>query len=615
MSANRMFTILSEIQKDKETLQSKQMVRGLPEFKTESFTCVDCLNGKQTRAAIPKQRNWRASKNLELIHSDLCGPISPTSNSGKRYFLSFIDDHSRKSWVYLLGDEYTSALFNEYCAKHGIKRQYTNLYTPQQNEVSERKTRTVMNMVRSMLSAKRIPKTLWTEAVNWTFYILNRCPTFAVKDITPQEAWSGVKPSVDHLRIWGCLAHTHVPKVNRSKLDNRSTICIFLGISEGTKGYRLFNTETKRIIVSKDVLFEEEKQWEWGNYYEEQVTVELEWNDSNMSNNEAAVEEENLEGVDNVDGSSTSQSSEISTDTTNVDQVDATNTDQGRVESSQRRTHTTTSWMSDYVTGEGLSDDEEVHMVQDSTDDNPSTFNEAVQHEKWRKAMDSEINSIEKNNTWTLTELLKESKRIGVKWIFKTKRDENGEITKHKAMLVAKGYSQKEGVDYTEVYAPVARMDTVRMIIAMAAHNGWKIYQMDIKSAFLHGELLENVFVEQPQGYEKKGKEHLVYKLTKALYGLKQAPRTWYSKIETHFNKEGFKKCNSVQTLFTKRSAGGTLMIVSIYVDDLIYTRNDHELMRQFKTAMVKEFDMTDLGMMNYFLGIEVIQRSQGIFI
>jgi hypothetical protein len=180
---------------------------------------------------------------------------------------------------------------------------------------------------------------------------------------------------------------------------------------------------------------------------------------------------------------------------------------------------------------------------------------------------------------------------------------------------VAKGYSQKYGVDYTEVFAPVVRMDTVRMIIALAAHKNWMISQLDVKSAFLHGELNEDVYVEQPRGNEKKGSEHLVYKLHKALYGLKQAPRAWFSRIEAHFIGEGFQRCESEQTLFTRRTQEGRIIIVSIYVNDLIFTGNDEVMLSDFKNSMLREFDMTDLGKMRFFLGIEVLQKSDGIYI
>ena len=160
------------------------------------------------------------------------------------------------------GGEFTSSEFNELCSQQGIKRQLTTAYTPQQNGVAERKNRTVMNMVRSILSGKGIPKPFWPKVVNWAFYVLNRCPTYALTDITPHEAWSGTKPSVDHFRVFGCLAHVHVPDVKRSKLDNKSFVCVLLGMSEESKGYKLFDPLNKKIVVSKDVIFEEDKQWD-----------------------------------------------------------------------------------------------------------------------------------------------------------------------------------------------------------------------------------------------------------------------------------------------------------------------------------------------------------------
>ena len=156
------------------------------------------------------------------------------------------------------GGEFNSNEFNDFCKQSGIKRQLTTAYTLQQNGVAERKNRIVMNMVRSMLSDKNIHKTFWLEAMNWTIYVLNRCPTLAVKDVTPEEAWSGVKLSVDHFRVFGCIAHVYVPEERRTKLDNRSSTYVLLGVSEESKGYRLFDPVAKRVVVSRNVIFEEE---------------------------------------------------------------------------------------------------------------------------------------------------------------------------------------------------------------------------------------------------------------------------------------------------------------------------------------------------------------------
>ena len=273
--------------------------------------------------------------------------------------------------------------------------------------------------------------------------------------------------------------------------------------------------------------------------------------------------------------------------------------------------------MRDYETGQDLSDEESANMTHLAllSDGDPTTFKEAVKSEKWRQAMDQEMQAIERNDTWELMALPSGGKTIGVKWVFKTKFNENGEVDKYKARLVAKGYCQQYGIDYAEVFAPVARLDTIRLVISLAAQKSWVIYQLDVKSAFLHGKINEEVFVDQPPGYEQKGHESKVYQLKKALYGLKQAPRAWYSRIEAYFIKEGFTKCPYEHTLFIKTAGGGKILIVCLYVDDLIFTGNDQLMFELLKKSMMIEFDMTDLGRMRYFLGIEVLQRTDDIFI
>ncbi|GLT34761.1 hypothetical protein SLA2020_092600 [Shorea laevis] len=198
--------------------------------------------------------------------------------------------------------------------------------------------------------------------------------------------------------------------------------------------------------------------------------------------------------------------------------------------------------------------------------------------------MDEEIEAIERNNSWKLSELPEGKKTVGVKWVYKTKLKENGEVDKYKACLVVKGYKQEFGVDYQEVFTSVARHDTIKLVISLAAQNSWPVFQPDVKLAFLHGDLDEQVFIEQTPSYVKVGNEHKVYKLKRALYGLKQAPRAWYSRIEAYFLKEGFQKCPYKHTLFTK-TEGEKMLIVCLYVDDLIYTGNDKAMFDKFKKS------------------------------
>jgi len=200
--------------------------------------------------------------------------------------------------------------------------------------------------------------------------------------------------------------------------------------------------------------------------------------------------------------------------------------------------------MRGYVFGEGLSEEEtELNMALVTFAD-PISYEKAVKSYKWRKSMDVEIQSIQKNKTWSLTKLPAGAKKIGVKWIYKTKFNEFVEVDKFKARLVANGYAQQYGVDYTEVFAPVAKMNIVRMIIALATQRNWPIYQLDVKSAFLHVELSEDVFVEQPKGYEQKEGRHKVYKLHKTLYGLKQAPQAWLVALRLTLLMKGSKSAS-----------------------------------------------------------------------
>jgi len=199
--------------------------------------------------------------------------------------------------------------------------------------------------------------------------------------------------------------------------------------------------------------------------------------------------------------------------------------------------------------------------------------------------------------------------------VYKTKYKSSGEIDRFKARLVAKGYKQNPSIDYFEVFAPVARLDTIRMLISLSAQNNWKIHQMDVKSAFLNDTLEEKVYVKQLAGYEVEGKEDKVYILKKALYGLKQAPRAWYKKIDSYFVHNGFQRCSFEHTLYIKSVDPDSILIMCLYVDDLIFTDNNPKMIAEFRETMVKCFEMTDLGLMSYFLGIEVIQQNNGIFI
>ena len=278
------------------TLVSKEeMVYGLPKLIQPKKTCEGCLMSKQVRNPFPSQANFSAKVVLELIHADICGPFTPSTSAGNKFFLLLVDDCSRYMWVYLLktkdeafetfkkfrklvekeskkeikvlrtdrGGEFCSNKFKNYCEESGIKRHYTAPYSPQQNGVVERRNRTVVAMVRSFLKGMKMPVTFWGEAVRHSVYVLNMLPTRAIAGKTPYEAWKGKKPHLQHIKVFGCTAHMKVPGVQTKKLDDRSRTMIYLGSEPGTKAHRLYDPKDGEIHVSRDVVFEEDKSWLW----------------------------------------------------------------------------------------------------------------------------------------------------------------------------------------------------------------------------------------------------------------------------------------------------------------------------------------------------------------
>ncbi|KAJ4702077.1 Retrovirus-related Pol polyprotein from transposon TNT 1-94 [Melia azedarach] len=560
-----------------ELLAKKEMVRGLPYINHPNQLCEGCLHGKQFRKSFPKESTFRAKKPLELIHADVCGPFKPRSLGNNNYFLLFIDDFSRKTWIYLLkqksevfgafkkfkaavekesgrqikamrtdrGGEFTSKEFQEFCEANGIRRFLTVPRSPQQNGVAERKNRTILNIARSMLKSKRLPKEFWAEAVSTAVYLSNRSPTRSVWGKTPQEAWCGRKPGISHLRVFGSVAHVHVPDERRTKLDDKSESFIFIGYDSSSKGYKLYNPNSKKIMISRDVIFDEEGEWDFGPDVDDFNFFPL------------FEEEPIMEQAGEAREEPTTPHTPPTSPTTN---------NQGDSPPSflkERNEERTRSFQDLYEVTERL---DNLTLFCLFAECEPMSFGEAIQDEKWRNAMDEEIKAIVKNDTWELVSLPKGHKAIGVKWVYKVKQNSKGEIERYKARLVAKGYSQRAGIDYDEVFAPVARLETVRLIISLAAQNKWKIHQMDVKSAFLNGVLEEEVYIQQPTGFEVKGQEDKVLKLRKALYGLKQAPRAWNSRIDKYFQKNGFTKCPYEHALYIKIK-DGDILIVCLYVD------------------------------------------------
>ena len=594
----------------KSLVGTHELVRDMPLVEKQEHVCEVCQKGKHTRLAF-QSCSWRSKEKLGLIHSDICGPMSVPSLNGSKYFITFIDDYSRMCWVYFLerksqalekfvefmklvqnqsgctikvlrtdnGGEYTSEAFKQLCKDHVIVHQFTTPYTPQQNGVCERKNRTIMEMARCLLFESGLPKKFWAEGVNTSIYIQNRLYSKSLRSKTPFELWFGYKPSLDHLRVFGSICYILVPQEKRGKLDERSQVGVLVGYSDVTKGYRVYNLETKKLVISRDVKVDEEAKWVCSKEelasMDEDNRLEAHDNDEEQGNGEGAAHDDEY--------------------------------DENELEISIG---------ADLEIGDGVRGTRPLNEIYERCNvalSDPINVHEAMARKEWRQAMQDEIDVINKNDTWSLVTKPKGKNAIGVKWIFRTKYNPDGSINKHKARLVVKGYAQQAGVDYGETFAPVARMETIRLLLAISAQKSWKVYHLDVKSAFLNGILKEEVYVVQPEGFVKKGSEEKVYKLHKALYGLKQAPRAWYAKIDGFLTKHGFRRSPNEPTLYIRTH--GCMVLVSLYVDDLLVTGGNEKEVSNFKSELELNFEMSSLGEMKYFLGIEVVQSSKGIFI
>ena len=357
------------------------------------------------------------------------------------------------------GGEYTSTEFESYLKDEGVEHQYSIPKTPEQNGVSERMNRTLVETVRSMLADSRLPQRFWAEALSTAAYMINRSPTKGLDDKTPFEAWYGKKPNVSHLRVFGCSAYTHVPKDQRKKMDSKAKGCIFLGYATSRKGYRLYDQKTPSIVHSRDVVFNELSRGYKSASEGETRQIHVE----NLTDQEPEVSD--------TEGDSEGDVSEAE-----PEQEDNSSTNNPAPRRSTRETR-----QPDYYN---------VRVYTAAELEEPQTVNEALsssEKEKWDIAIQKEMDSIHSNDVWDLVELPKSRKPVGCKWVFKKKTKPDGSIERYKARLVAQGLSQKQGLDYDETFSPVIRVKSFRTMVAIAVQKGLKLHQLDITAAFLNG--------------------------------------------------------------------------------------------------------------------------------
>ncbi|KAL4333668.1 hypothetical protein GQ457_07G003260 [Hibiscus cannabinus] len=582
---------------------------------TDFDTCVDCIKGKHTNKS--KKCAKRSSTILEIIHSNICCPDMDVQV--QKYFITFIDDYSRYMYLYMLhhksealeafkvfkaevkkqcgkqikivrtdrGGEYYGRYtedgqvpgpFAKFLQDNGMVGQYTMPGSPDQNGVAERRNRTLMDMVRSMLSGSKLPKSLWVEALKTAVYILNRVPTKAVPK-TPFELFKGWKPSLRHIRVWGCPSEVRIYNPQEKKLDPRTISGYFIGYAEKSKGYMFYcPSHSTRILESRNTKFLKNDSVSGSDLSRNFIPVD-----------QPSTSSERLVIIYNTPQAQTGVEQPINevpqpAENTPVDQIVHENPEiieqpveqhgpQENVGSTLRRStrERKSAISSDYVVYLQESD----YNVGAKND--PESFSQAM--------------SCNESKLW----------------------DSKGNIERYKARLVAKGFTQREGIDYTETFSPVSKKDSLRIVLALVTQFDLELQQMDVKTAFLNGDLEEEVYMKQPEGFFSSDGENLVCKVKKSIYGLKQASRQWYLKFHEVISSFGFVENIMDQCIYQKVS-GSKICFLILYMDDILLATNDRGMLHEVKQFLSKNFDMKDMGDASYVIGIKIHRdRHKGI--
>lgn len=607
-----------------------EMVEGV-NLTAESFkegtheVCGPCVKAKMTRPPFPTAEK-KPTRKMELVHMDVCGPMQEPSLGGSAYCATFIDDATDFSVIKCVkhksdvagvvksvltmfekqaeskllkvrtdrGGEYLAEELDDYFKSKGVLHEKTAPYTAQQNGKAERLNRTLMDRVRAELIDSGLPNSLWAEAMCTANYIRNRSPTKNGAK-TPWEQFFGKKPDVSMMRVFGCKAFVMTPKELRRKLDPVSKEGIFVGYQPDSKAWRVLLKEgdEMKIKISRDVVFDETAKTD-------KIALPTSKDDSESDDDEhmpALFDDDTDSDDDETDGGSEVEGAALNPPPPgNVRRYPA-----------RERQSPTEYWMNPVNPKPVNPKKRTVAMAGVEIHTEPQTYEEAMASpdaEFWKRAMDEEIASLLSNNTWTLEEVTKGVRTLPMKWVFKLKRDAKGNIERYKARLVAKGFLQKQGVDFDEVFAPVSKHTSLRTLLAIVAAENLELHQLDVKTAFLNGELEETIYMKQPQGYEEGG-SNVVCKLNKAIYGLRQAPRAWHTRLKKELEDMGFVASEAdpgLYVLYTKTSK----VYVLVYVDDILVAAEDVAAMRSVKEQLMSIFDVRDMGESAYFLGMEI---------
>ncbi|BFG40530.1 hypothetical protein CerSpe_268040 [Prunus speciosa] len=524
------------------------------------------------------------------------------------------------------GGEYTKLAFQQFLANHGITQRFSCPKHPEQNGLAERKHRHLVETAIVMLNHAHIPTSYWLEACQTATYLINRLPTRVLNHLSPFEKLFHRPPSYNMLRIFGCRCFPWLTPYNKHKLQPKSKTCVFLGYSLNHQGYKCLDLSTRRIYLSRHVLFDEDF-FPFQELTSSKGSVEHTGTNFDHSSVLFTIPETINSSLPSGSVVLPTRDNPTSTplpDCTPLQSPSPTQTptpiplvvEQEFVPPNEPINEDIIPQVTEVVSHHPMvtrsrlgvqkpNPKYALHVIMDTKCIEPTSFSQAMKQEEWRHAMAQEFNALQRNGTWQLVPFQSHMNLLPNKWVFKIKKRPDGTIERYKARLVANGFHQQQGIDYSETFSPVVKHSTIRLVLSLAVSNKWQVRQLDVQNAFLHGNLSEEVFMKQPIGFVDQQFPSHVCKLKRSLYGLKQAPRAWFQRFSEYLLQLGFHESQNDYSLFVYNHQG-VYLILLIYVDDILITGNDQEQISHLIRRLGTLFSMKDLGKLHYFLGIEV---------
>ncbi|KAJ9561548.1 hypothetical protein OSB04_006708 [Centaurea solstitialis] len=641
-----------------DKIVKNQLVSGIPMIKFEQEEmCPGCEKGKMKRVSHPPKPEQGSKSPLSLLHMDLCGPMKFQSLAGRKYILNGVVERRNRTLVEAARSMLAESQLPQYLWAEAVN---TACYTQNRSIIHRRFGKTPYHILFG-----RVPSVGHFKVFGCKCFVLNE-----------SENRGKFGPKSDELIFVGYSESSIAYRVlNKQKRVVSESINVrFDPITELSSDCS--SSSSTNHVVNADsssqdqCVTPESSQASYLDFLFQSVYDDF--SHATSSSTGSALDSLSLPSSSNVELSSTSQNEPDSSETVDTQasitsslditdsvstSIQATSDVQDIPSASATESHVpnppenpsepsttvpvdiiepstvndqtplphTVKWTRSHpielIIGDPTStvktraaSANECNFSVFLTDTEPTRVSDALQDSDWVTAMQEELNQFSALKVWRLVKRPQDKSIIDTKWLFKNKKDEHGTIVRNKARLVAKGYRQQEGIDYDQTFAPVARLEAIRMFLAYAAYKDFTVFQMDVKTAFLYGHLKEEVYVTQPEGFVDPDHPDYVYILDKALYGLKQAPRAWYEELSTYLLSKGFKKGSVDSTLFIMKE-GDHIVVIQVYVDDIIFGSTSKDLCKKFETIMKQEFKMSMMGEINFFLGLQVKQFPDGIFI